>query len=148
MKGSMNGMILFVYLSVIHITTFISIGLVQYLRANYPALYRLLEHIKSRPNRRPTNREVQIANGKIPLTSPEAIEYLKQLGGAIEGSLPGVFARQMSMADVSLFRFLFTCSCPNRNHGMKKYTCAFSRNGSSHVINLSKRLRDRNFRRS
>ncbi|KAF8482223.1 hypothetical protein JB92DRAFT_2837376 [Gautieria morchelliformis] len=54
-------------------------GLVTYLRTHFPEMHRLYETIKSRPEQRPTSKELQIAANKVPIDSKTVQEYLRTL---------------------------------------------------------------------
>lgn len=69
------------------------IGLQNHLKNHFPAMNRLYETLKARPDDKPpTLEELQIAAGKIPLDSPTVIDYMKNLE-AKAGPLVDAFKR-------------------------------------------------------
>ncbi|KAF8518343.1 hypothetical protein JB92DRAFT_2828788 [Gautieria morchelliformis] len=74
-------------------------GLVTYLRTHFPEMHRLYETIKSRPEQRPTSKELQIAANTVPINSKTVQGYLRTLESK-RGPLSAAFSHQVAKNEV------------------------------------------------
>ena len=75
------------------------IGLVGHVKNNFPAMYRLYEVLKARPEP-PTTEELDIASGRKKLDPSAAGEYISKLEKASENIIDAL-QRQAERATVS-----------------------------------------------